>query len=357
MWEVRSGKEWVALPAHKVERARLAKELLARARRLEREARAGGATRRTAYCGWLLDEGLHVEALAELDRVLRAEPDQADALALLARASLPELRLPELEQAGEEELDGFFAEASRYGPSARELAVARLREAPEIPGLLDRLQAELVSKDARRRALATLVLQRMFPGRHLQALLSRAVLDVSSEVREGASRALRTAEDPVVILPVVRALGSTSPRVRSNAVQALGTMNYAAAVEPLITHLTTTLQYGGGARAPHAHVMVGRQMAYIQDFDVEVSQGESIADPVVNVLQEGAVLDAAVLGVTELQVQTERAEVRRSLGRLTGASPGNSTGAWKRWWEEHGDEWNARTRRPGPVSSPESPTR
>ncbi len=41
----------------------------------------------------------------------------------------------------------------------------------------------------------------------------------------------------------------------------------------------------------HAHVTVINQRAYIQDFDVEVAQFEAIANPQINVLQEGIVLD------------------------------------------------------------------
>ena len=40
-----------------------------------------------------------------------------------------------------------------------------------------------------------------------------------------------------------------------------------------------------------AHVTVINQQAYIQDFDVEVAQFQAVADPVVNVLTEGIVLD------------------------------------------------------------------
>jgi general secretion pathway protein D len=40
-----------------------------------------------------------------------------------------------------------------------------------------------------------------------------------------------------------------------------------------------------------AHVTVINQKAYVQDFDVEVAQFQAVADPVVNVLTEGIVLD------------------------------------------------------------------
>ena len=40
-----------------------------------------------------------------------------------------------------------------------------------------------------------------------------------------------------------------------------------------------------------AYVTVINQQAYIQDFDVEVAQFQAVADPQINVLQEGVVLD------------------------------------------------------------------
>ena len=67
----------------------------------------------------------------------------------------------------------------------------------------------------------------------------------------------------------------------------------------------------------------------------------TIADPIVNILIEGSVLDVGVIGVSEFQVATERSAVRRALAKITGANPGDTTAAWQRWWKEHGDEWQA----------------
>ena len=101
------------------------------------------------------------------------------------------------------------------------------------------------------------------------------------------------------------------------------------------------LQAGGENRTPHVHIFNGRQRSYVQDFDVEVAQGQAIADPIINILIEGSVLDVGVVGVSEFQVATERSAVRRALAKLTGANPGDTTAAWQRWWKEHGDEWQA----------------
>jgi hypothetical protein len=293
---------------------------------------------RVAYADWLAGEGLHVEALEELDRVLQRDPDQSDALALLARAKIP-LALPSV-PATEAGLDDFFRSCAGLSGAARELAVLRLSRADEIPGLRAALEQELVAPTPRRRSLATLVLRRMFAGSEVEALLTRAVLDSSQEVRVGAALALKAFDDPAVIAPALRAAGSSHPEVRANAIDALATMNYREAVEPLYNHLVA-LQSGGGGGAPRVHIFNGRQRSYVQDFDVEVAQGQAIADPIINILVEGSVLDVAVVGVSQHQVASERTALRRALAKLTGANPGDTTAAWQRWWQEHGAEWQA----------------
>ena len=345
-WEVRDGRNWKALPTGSVERSALEKDLLSQARRLEREARKGDVRRRVAYADWLVRSGLYTEAFRELDAVLSSDPDQAEARQLLLRGELV-LGLPDPSV----DLDRFFASAGRQGAAGQELAIASL----EGLDVATALRQELVNRDSRRRAFAAFALRRLAPGTEIRNLVSRSILDGAREVRTNASLALRDLEDPGVIAPALKALGSKYSAVRSNAVESLGVMNYAAAVPPLVKHLIA-LQSGTGRR-PHAHVYTGRQIAYVQDFDVEVAQNAAIADPVINVVQDAAVLDAAVIGVNQYVLQTERANVRRALSSLTGASPGHTTAAWLRWWEEHGDEWKTDLDPSGRPSSPASPER
>ena len=161
------------------------------------------------------------------------------------------------------------------------------------------------------------------------------------------------------MLPVLKALGSSSTAVRSNAAEALGQMGYREAVAPLFTHLKTVdalAQSGGGYHPPAANIFVGRQISYVQDYDVEVAQNSAIADPIINTIIEGAVLDVRVLAITQSKIASEKAAVRTALGRLTGANPGHTTAAWTRWWDEHGAEWTASASPPSP-STPMSPGR
>jgi len=52
----------------------------------------------------------------------------------------------------------------------------------------------------------------------------------------------------------------------------------------------------------------------------------------VGVIQDGATLDVAVMGVSSTTYVTESTTLRASLQKLTGANPGNSVQAWKTWW-------------------------
>ena len=346
-WELELGRETTLVPAERVTRAALESELLRQAAELQRKVKRSDLVQRVAYADWLDSAGLELEAVKELERVLEAEPDQKDALALLARAELP-LGIPELprEEAG---LDDFFSRCARLTPVGREAVLLAIAGAPEVPGLRPALGRELLSRTTARRAFATLALRRLFPGSEAEGLISRAVLDASQDVRTSAARSLKAFADPVVIEPAVRALSSKHAELRKNAVEALAAMEYREAVEPLVRRLSALQSGSGGGYAPRRHIFTGSQRAYIQDFDVEVAQGAAIADPVVNVMTEGSVLEVAVVNTTEYQFATESVALRRALQHLTGAKPGDSAAAWQRWWNEHGDEWQA-------GNSPSAPT-
>jgi len=354
-WEFRQGRDVMHLPASRVARAADEREVVAEAKRLAREVDRKDPVRRTALASWMFDQGLYEEGIDELNPILAREPDQPEAVALLKR-STPPLALPEL-SADADSVTTFVRKVCGAKPVAREVAVLRLGELHGEIDLRATLRAELGQGSLRRRAFAALALHRLFPGQEVKALLNRAVLDGSSDVREQAARALGAAEDPAVMLPVLKALGSQSSAVRANAAEALGNMGYPHAVAPLVNHLTavnTLAQSGGGYHPPASHIFVGKQVAYVQDYDVEVAQGSSIADPTINTIMEGAVLDVRVLGVSKTQISSEKAAVRNALANLTGQNPGRTTKAWTGWWDEHGTEWLASFGEPA-TSGPSSP--
>ena len=149
--------------------------------------------------------------------------------------------------------------------------------------------------------------------------------------------------DPAVTVPALKALNSANPRLRENSIQALGVMAYPSTVEPLMSHLSrvnSAIQSGKPSSNSSGSIYVGTQTAYVQDFDVEVASGSAIADPQVNVLVEGAVLDARVLGSYVVSYASEARLVRSALIDLTGTNHGSSNRAWLTWWEANKAQWN-----------------
>lgn len=341
VWEIQRGTQWQELAPGVVTRVELERAVLAKARELERHVDRRDAATRVPYADWLAREGLLAESLQQLDLALDSEPDQPQALALLA--SYPQsLVVP-----GADEQDPFEAvrKAASAPRSLQELALQALGHRPDKEVVHAALVRSLDSHSPRIRALAALGLRRMAAGSEVKALVTRALLDGSTQVRKECALALRDARDDAVALPVLRALGSRTAAVRENAIEALGTLNSPAAVEPLIARLGALASAPGGSgawKAPAAHIFVGKQFAYLQDFDVEVAQGAAVADPQVNTLVEGAVLDVRVIGVSEMTVAVESRKIRSALKELTGANPGDTSRAWLAWWEQ-----NAARYRPG----------
>jgi len=92
------------------------------------------------------------------------------------------------------------------------------------------------------------------------------------------------------------ALGSTLSTIGGLTFQitALNNLNLSAilrAVEKSATFELVNDQVLSVHNTQRAYVQVINQRAYIQDFDVEVAQFQAVADPQVNVLHEGVVLD------------------------------------------------------------------
>lgn len=339
-WEYRGKGGWERLDPRAVTGAELESDVL-RAWRAERaQCDLKNLDARCRLAQFAADRGLAAEALGELDAVLSADSDHAAALGLARGTwlmSVPTLDVPPGEEARAR------AELLRFGsqlpPAGREIAVRELAGAKDRAALHAELARDLWSSIVVRRAFAALALRRIFPGEEIQPLLVHAVRDASEDVRRASARALRGVQDPAIVLPLTKALGSKSLIIRSNAASALGELGYAAAVEPLIASLAIALQSSTDARAPHSHIFVGRQIAYVQDFDVEVAQFQAVADPQINVLIEGNLLDAAVLSTREEGVEIELVAIRKALEQIVGQRPGGTARAWLQWWEKESGKW------------------
>ena len=345
-WEYKNKSGWKALDAHAVASVVLETDVLGEWNALRDAANPKKVEDRVRLANWAATSGLMKESLEEIDAALRIAPDDAAALDVLAKNwffSVPTIQVtPDKLGEAAEELLRFGASMTAAG---RELAAIELARHPNREALHARVAKELRSQIPTRRTFAALALRRIFPGEDIKPLILHAVLDPSEDVRLGCALALHAANEPGVCVPIVRAmLEGKSGLVRANAAQALGNMGYPAAVEPLIARLAagpTAPSGGDSSRSPHSYIFVGSQIAYVQDFDVQVAQFQAAADPQVNTLIEGAVLDVAVASSVDVSFTTESVMVRVALEKLTREMPGHLSKDWLAWWEKNGAKWRS----------------
>lgn len=169
---------------------------------------------------------------------------------------------------------------------------------------------------------AILARHRDAPGR-IRHLLQHALMDRAPAVRTQAVRSLKVTGDPVFASLFADRLDHEHSGIRANAADALAELELGkeTAVPALI------LALANGSNAPRNHVMRLTTRAYVKDFNVEIARAAVIADPVVDTVSEGSVLDVAVVGVTE-----ELGRYRNALRHLTGTDFGYDAEAWARWW-------------------------
>jgi len=164
-------------------------------------------------------------------------------------------------------------------------------------------------------------------------VLRTAVLDGSSAVRDAAIGLCRPALRADDVAYLATGLTHQNAKVRVRTAEALGELGHADAVKMLVLagpHAAKGLAAAdGGAGGVRGHVAFLQQQAYIRDFDVEVSQASFIADPKVDVLQSGQVLDVTVVGVVE-EVTIVQA-YRQALQKLVKQDPGPDVRAWPNW--------------------------
>ncbi len=339
-WEIREGPSWRPLEGVEIVRAISERELLAEARRRE-SALAGPSDEgaRVELARWMIEEGLHEEAFAHLDRELREDPDSPTVLDLLAETS-PALDLeldPRLEP-GAAELSALIVYGAGASPARAEAAVARLARFEDRVDLDELVRAELTTRQPQRRAFAALLARRLFPRELVPELARRAILDGMGDVRHAATLALCATDDVAVLAPTASGLASKNAAVRNHAAEALGVLGHPAAVEPLVGHLAA-LAGGGAPSGTRANMFVGFQTTYVMDYDVEIAQAASIADPIIAVQASGVMLDAR----TAVQI-TREIEILTTIGvlqKLTGLEKLQSPQAWQSWWLENGAEWGS----------------
>ena len=346
VWHIRQGKDWRALPAGSVTKHSLVRDIKRDARARERKLKMTLADDRADQALWLIDQAMYTEALEHLEFCLRKDPDHAPTLTLIDRDILP-MNTPRVDvtpgtpaEQLPTALKPWFNTTAFMARASQEIAIRDLLANLGDHDIRATLEGELKHRTSKRRELAALILHRsnlaVDEQSTVQALVRVAILDGSEDVRAQCSRTLRDLEQEAVTQPFVKALGSSSPAVRTNAAEALGTLGFVQAAAPLISALAATSSSGGSYRPPASHIFIGKQVAYIQDFDVEVAQGAAIANPEVNVITEGVVLDVRLLSVRQEMVRVnERSALRGSLKSLLGQDFKYSADKWSKYLEEH----------------------
>ena len=337
-WQRRVGRDWVKVQVSVTSHA-LQSDLLSRARAMGAELKAGDHGARVVLADWMVRKGLAAEALTELNHVLGAQPSHPAALRVLREREFPlGVLVPETKGL---DLRKLLIAGAQGTPAVREALVWRLARLREVLDVQSLLEAQLLSPQYRRRAFAALCARRLARGPLKKQLTDRAVLDTMGVVREQAAFALGDFGEAESVAPLVDALDSRFTAVRKNAAESLGNAGYVAAVAPLMAHLAHLKAGGGGKSGVRANLFVGFETAYVGDYDVEIAQGASIADPKVLAQTSGVVLDVrAQAQITRtVTLVAEKRAVMKSLTQLTGRKGLGSDTKWLRWWEENRGRW------------------
>ena len=290
---------------------------------------------------WMVEHALYSDALSTFNKVLAYSPDEPRALDLLStvRYTVPLPIEGPYDEIEGERLVRLLHYAGSSLPTVQEYVVRELKEHRDQALVREELLKLLGAGLERPRAFATLALRRLFPTEMQRPLLRRAVLDRSRKVRMGAALALGKVDEPGILIPVIRAMSSESMYIRMYAAEAIGHMGHAEGIEPLMHALIGlgSLQSSSSGVPPAANIAIGSQVAYVSDFDIEIAQGSSIADPQVASVGTGALLTARSLGISGYSIVTHRKTIMKSIRNLSGEDAGKRPKDWIEWWEAKRD--------------------
>lgn len=197
-----------------------------------------------------------------------------------------------------------------------------------------RQQARRSSND-RQRIAALGALQRRSMTGNDRFVLRTTVLDRSKKVRQAAVAIGKPSIKAQDVSYMASGLAHSNPKVRVRTAEALGGLGHKEAINLLVKagpHAASGLALAADGGQTRGHVAFLKQTSYIRDFDVEVAQAAFIADPKVDVLQSGAVLDVTVAGVT--QIRTIVKSYRGALQQLTNSDPGADPRRWAQWLDK-----------------------
>ncbi|MCA9323369.1 MAG: HEAT repeat domain-containing protein [Planctomycetes bacterium] len=280
---------------------------------------------------WCKVSGLTSALEARLSHVLRFDPERPEALTIVRalaegfRPGKPNSMPEDKPRHQRRETDLLYAAARKANLAVAALIRERLSKLPDEVLMNENIDHAERGSEAQRWIAAGL-LGRSNQVRRVKPLYRRALGDPSAAVRQAAVASLKAHDDGTTLGPLVRALTrGPSDATSVYAAEAMAGLGDQRAVAPLIGALRAS--EGGGV--VRNHVVFTRQEAYVKDYDVEIAQAAVIADPIVDVVTEGVVLDVGVVSVV-----TQRRVFRQSLRRLTGVDHGYDVAAWEAWLEK-----------------------
>ncbi len=265
--------------------------------------------------------GVWSAARRHLNRVLEIDPDNADALTL-ARALAHQFAVTPAELGSSPNVNRAVKDWFERGAADWVGAVMVEEKArPLLTGeiLHPALKALKSEKSSARWCAARVLSIRRDEPERIKPLFRRGLLDQSAVVRRECVRALKVTNDPVFARLYAINLANGQQALRMTAAEALGELEMPEGAAPLLRALA-----GDPPVAPRNNIAVTTQTAYVKDFDVQVAQGAVIADPIVDVVQDGTILDVAVVAIN-----IERHVYWGALRRITHQDFGSDLARWR----------------------------
>jgi hypothetical protein len=286
---------------------------------------------RLALANWCAEQGLTSGCIEELDGAILQGGLQDGGIQKLAKSLSADWQVHQDEEANDgrerrEYIQYLFREYASQGLTQAAIAATRLQHLDE-DAVFRLAMSEMKGRRESGRLLAANILATYRrQSERIPILYRRSLVDPSATVRCAATQSLAVTQDPVFARLYAKNLNNSSQAVRLNAADALGNLGLKEGIEPLIGALKSSLAGSGGSPVTRGHIIVTTQRAYVKDFDVEVAQGAVIADPIVDIVQEGAVLDVGLVAVS-----IERGYYSRALRRLAGVDFGARVAEWDSW--------------------------
>jgi hypothetical protein len=194
----------------------------------------------------------------------------------------------------------------------------------------------------RQRIAALQALQRRDLAGNDRFVQRTAVLDSSSKVRQAATDLARAHDAAAAVAYLAPGLMHPNGKIRIRTAETFAGLGHRDAVALLVlAGPNAGRNLAAADTGVRAHVAFLQQQAYIRDFDAEIAAASFIADPKVDVLQSGTVLDVTVQGVVE-EIVIVRA-YQQALRRLTQHDPGADPRGWATWLQGLPDPARAAT--------------